>query len=173
LPKRAQRPRPELDADERVVDDADYVAKDGKFYPGSMISSMNRHGNIWSSVSAGVLVKRGDQTRLTCSWHCWEDHDDKYKDILGQDNAQARHVFRMTQGEDGTEVGRVMARIGETDIALAELHEGIVFENSLMGVKAAAKRLVHSDAIHIYDVFVIDAFSTVSRGSIRSVRGGR
>lgn len=73
--RRAQRPKPEVDEDERIADETDYVAKDGKFYPGAMISSLDKHGNTYCSVSAGVLVRKGSRHRLTCSWHCWEEHE--------------------------------------------------------------------------------------------------
>ena len=68
--KRAKRPRPELAEEKRVADETDYVASDGQFYPGAMLASVDKQGETYSSVSAGVLVQKGDQQRLVVSWHC-------------------------------------------------------------------------------------------------------
>ncbi|KAK0648936.1 hypothetical protein B0T16DRAFT_409126 [Cercophora newfieldiana] len=158
--RRLRRPRPELEEESRVADEIDYVARDGKFYPGSMISSTALDGTIYSSVSAGVLLFNGNDTRLTCPWHNWEDHFTKYPTLLGEDDDEARRVFTIVQGEPGTKVGHVVRRIGNTDIALASLGEGVAFENTFMDIQACAKRLVHSDSINLNDVYLIDGFTT-------------
>ncbi|KAK5663850.1 hypothetical protein OQA88_53 [Cercophora sp. LCS_1] len=158
--RRLRRPRPELEEEPRVADEIDYVARDGKPYPGSMISSTALDGAIYSSVSAGFLLFNGNDTRLTCPWHNWEDHFTKYPTLLGEDDDETRRVFTIVQGEPGTKVGHVVRRVGNTDIALASLGEGVAFENTFMDIQACAKRLVHSDSINLNDVYLIDGFTT-------------
>ncbi|KAK3363833.1 hypothetical protein B0T25DRAFT_528550 [Lasiosphaeria hispida] len=158
--RRAINPEPQVQEDDRVVDDTDYVAKDGMFYPGSMISSSKKAGGNYGCVTAGILLRKGTETRLTCSWHCWEDHDAAYPGLFGQDTDEAKRVFRIIQGEAGTEVGRVVTRVGCTDIALASLHGGIRFENRFLNIPTLAKCLVHSSAIQLNDSFVIDGHTT-------------
>ncbi|KAK0705503.1 hypothetical protein B0H67DRAFT_594207 [Lasiosphaeris hirsuta] len=165
LPNTPQRrclckPRPQPEEDSRVADETDYVARDGKFYPGNMVSSTARDGTTCSSVSAGVLLFNGNDVKLTCPWHNWEDHAAQYPTLLGEDDDEARRVFTMVQGEPGTKVGYVVRRVGNTDIALASLLEGVAFENIFMDIKACAKRLVHSNSIKSTDVYVIDGFTT-------------
>ncbi|KAK1837193.1 hypothetical protein QBC39DRAFT_325971 [Podospora conica] len=157
--KRAVRPKPEPEAEERVADGTDYIEKDGRLYPGSMISSQ-ADGSVVSSTCAGVLVQKGAAVRLTCPWHLWEKHDEQYPGLLGQDNDEARRVFGAVQGDEGTYVGHVVQRLGKTDIALMELAPGIEFENSFMGIKATARKFVHSKLVELYDEFLIDSFTT-------------
>ncbi|KAI5861225.1 hypothetical protein GGS23DRAFT_158705 [Durotheca rogersii] len=158
--RRAQKPKPQVAEEDRVADETDYVAKDGQFYPGTMLSSVDKKGNTYSSASAGVLVQKGGQQRLICSWHCWEEHDKKYPGLFDEDSNKAREVFRIIQGEGGTEVGRVVERVGQTDIALAKLHPGIKFVNNFMDINTNAKSLVPSNQVRLYDRFLIDGFST-------------
>lgn len=158
--RRSCKPRPELEKESRVADETDYVARDGKFYPGCMISSAALDGTVYTSISAGVLLSNGNETRLTCSWHNWEDHAKKHPTLLGQDDDEARRVFTVVQGEPGSRVGHVVRRVGDTDIALASLDEGIVFENTFMDIQACAKRLVHTDSILPGDIYLIDGFTT-------------
>jgi len=158
--RRGQHPKPQLAEDERIADETDYVAKDGKFYPGAMISSSDKHGNTYTSVSAGVMIRKGNERRLTCPWHCWEDHDKQYPGLLGKDDDEAKRVFIVVQGEKGTKVGYVKERVGKTDIALAKLDDGIVFQNTFMDVNATAKRFLHSERVGLWDVFYVDGFST-------------
>jgi hypothetical protein len=57
--KRVTTPSPKIkDSD---CDETDYVALDGKFYPGTMLNSLGKEGEIYSSVTAGVLVEKGHQ----------------------------------------------------------------------------------------------------------------
>jgi len=158
--RRSCRPRPELEEESRTSDETNYVSQDGKFYPGCMISSTTPDGTVYSSVSAGVLLFNRNNTRLTCSWHSWEDHAKKYPALLGEDDDEARRVFTIVQGEPGSRVGHVVRRVGDTDVALASLDEGIIFENTFMDIQACAKRLVHTGAIHANDIYLIDGFTT-------------
>lgn len=158
--RRTTRPRPELAEEKRVADETDYFAKDGQFYPGVMLSSVDKQGKTYSSTSAGVLVQKGDQQRLIVSWHCWEEHDKKYPGLIKEDNDEARRAFRIVQGEGGTEVGRVSERIGETDVALAKLHPGVKFENRFMDIKADAKTFILSDQVKYRDQVLFDSFTT-------------
>jgi hypothetical protein len=111
-------------------------------------------------MSAAVLVRKGSTHRLTCSWHYWEEHDGKYPNLLGQENEEAQRVFRVMQGEGGTDVGQIVERVGKTDIALAKLHDSVTFENTFMDINAVAKRFVHSKEVEYFDEFLIDSFST-------------
>ncbi|KAK0732178.1 hypothetical protein B0H67DRAFT_566838 [Lasiosphaeris hirsuta] len=168
--KRAVRPKPEPEEERRVADETNYIIRDGEFYPGSMISPQAEDGSTCSSVSAGVLVQKGTVVRLTCPWHCWENHDKKYPHLLGQNHDEARRVFGVVQGDEGTCVGQVVQRFGKTDIALMELAPGIEFENSFMEIKATARKFVHSELVSLFDEFLIDIFTT---GRQRLVSLGR
>ncbi|KAK5652052.1 hypothetical protein OQA88_10828 [Cercophora sp. LCS_1] len=158
--RRLRRPQPELDEEDenRVEDNTNYVARDGKFYPGSMISSTARNSTTYTSVTAGVLVFKGDEKKFTCSWHNWEEHEDQYPGLLGTNDDEARRMFTVLQGEPGSKVGHVVRRVANTDIALAKLDEEVVFENTFMDIRASAKRLVHSDSVHVGDEYVVDGF---------------
>ncbi|KAK1830393.1 hypothetical protein QBC39DRAFT_261131 [Podospora conica] len=162
--KRAQKPKPEPAEHERIADETDYVKLDGKFYPGAMISSVNENDKIYASASAGILVQRGTEIRLTCSWHCWEEQWKKYQKEFDQDSGETRRIFSVRQGrsgeDSGIDVGRVVRRVGETDIALAKLKPGVLFENRLMEADATAKKLVHSSRVVDYEQFLVDSFAT-------------
>ncbi|KAK1766322.1 hypothetical protein QBC33DRAFT_116863 [Phialemonium atrogriseum] len=159
----AVKPKPAR-LDTLVADETDYVQADGKFYPGAMINSIAKNGQVYSSISAGVLVSKGQQQRLTCSFHNWEDHAKTYPGIFGGRDAESRRLFQVVQGmvngNPGTPVGIVTERVGDTDIALAQLDNGIVFENTFMETNAIAKTLVHSKFQSMRDVYVIDSFVT-------------
>ena len=143
-----------------VADETDYVKADGRFYPGTMINSTDRAGPVYSSGTAGVLVEKDGEQRLTCSCHSWEDHDQKYPGRFGQDDDEARNTFEVVQGDPGTPVGFAECRMGNTDIALAKLHDGVVFENSFMEMAFPAKTLVPSKEQLIGDSYLIDSFTT-------------
>ncbi|KAK3934635.1 hypothetical protein QBC46DRAFT_347429 [Diplogelasinospora grovesii] len=163
---RAVKPEP-AELDNLVADEADYVRTEGKFYPGAMISSLNKSGEVYSSTSAGVLVQKGQQQRLTCSWHNWEDHVKQHPGKFGQTDTEAQRIFRAAQGavdgdahKAGTAVGYVRERIGDTDIALAQLDNGIVFENTFMDIDASAKTLVSTNDQNPGDEYLIDSHVT-------------
>ncbi len=111
-----------------------------------MISSPDRAGRVYSSTSAGVLVERHGEKSLTCSWHNWEDRDEKDLGKLGRkDDYEARKTFRAVQGvvdgHPGTTIGYVRERVGDGDVALMQLDDSVVFENSFTEMDAAAKNL--------------------------------
>ncbi|KAK1762517.1 hypothetical protein QBC33DRAFT_601374 [Phialemonium atrogriseum] len=143
-----------------VADETDYVKADGRFYPGTMINSTDRAGTMYSSGTAGVLVEKDGEQRLTCSYHNWEDHDQKYPGRFGQDDDEARRTFEVVQGNPGTPVGFAERRMGDTDIALAKLNDGVVFENNFMEMAFPAKTLVPSKEQSIGDSYLIDSFTT-------------
>jgi hypothetical protein len=60
-------------------------------------------------------------------------------------------------------VGFVRERIGNTDIALAQLNDGVVFENGFMEVDFSAKKFIHSRDQVMGDQYLIDSFSTGKR----------
>jgi len=161
--KRAVTPNPKPAAShDRTDDETDYVSMDGKFYPGSIIYSINdKQDRAMSCVSAGVLIRKGTSRRLTCSWHAWEDINKDNLGVFGQDTDEARHMFRVIQGtKPGTNIGYVKERVGETDIALIQLHDGITFENKFLDSGFSAKRLVHSSHTKAMELFHINGFPT-------------
>ena len=141
-------------------DETDYMRSDKKFYPGTMINSVNKEGEILSSATAGVLVEKGRKKRLTCSFHNWQNHYEKYPENFAQIDPTSQRIFQITQGTPGTAVGFVRERMGNTDIALAQLDKGVVFENSFMEMEYAAKTFIHSDDQRLGDEYIIDSFTT-------------
>jgi hypothetical protein len=143
---RRKQPQPQhIDGD---FDDTDYVKEEGCFYPGCMI--MNSAGGM---VSAGVAVERAQDLRVTVAFHCWPDEYKESTDKLGD----SEH-FSITQGT--TVVGNVTERIGDTDIGLAALKDGVAFNNQILGLDAAAKVLLPSNKLKYRDEFVVDGFTT-------------
>jgi hypothetical protein len=156
--KRVTTPMPKIkDSD---CDETDYVALDGKFYPGTMLNSLDKQREIYSSVTAGVLVEKGHKQRLTCSFHNWEEHNKAHPRTFGHSTTKSQRLFEVTQGKPGTRVRFVRERIGGTDIALAQLDEGVVFENSFMEMDYSAKAFVHSIDQSYTDEYMIDSFTT-------------
>ena len=111
---------PEPKFEDGVIDDTDYIKLNGKFYPGTMISSANKKGERLFSVTAGVLVEKGDEKRLTCSFHCWDKHHEKYPDEFGQSHPESQRIYQVLQGEPGTRAGYLLERMTPTDIGLAK-----------------------------------------------------
>lgn len=141
--KRLEEPIPRTASEE---DDTDYVKSQGCFYPGTKLSSAS--GN---QVSAGVLVRKDDDVRLTVAFHCWDDELEKTPEKLGNpDN------FSITQGE--TRVGHVAERIGTTDIGLAKINDEVDFSNRFLDFEATAKTLVPLREVTQRDTFIIDSF---------------
>lgn len=157
---RAVKPKPHLDVPRRIAGETNYVKTDGKFYPGSMLCSVTKARETYSAVSAGVPVEKDGEQRLTCSYHNWEDHHKNYPDKLGRDDRSARRIFQVVQGENGTTVGVVGERIGETDIALAELEQGVKFENKFMNLSGSPRLFTRSRDITLVDDFLFDSFTT-------------
>ena len=135
-----------------VYDDVDYVEERGLFFPGTMLSSGEDN-----CISAGILVNKGNQSRVTVAFHCWSNEYTQSTDKLG-DSA----YFKVTQGslEVGTNVGYIAERIGTTDIGLCKLLPDITFANRFLELDATAKRLLHSNDIRFGDLFQIDSFVT-------------
>lgn len=96
--------------------------------------------------------------------HNWEEHDKKIPGKFGESDAEAQRIFRAVQGEvkdePGTTVGYVRERMGDTDIALAQLDDGIVFENKFLEVNASAKTLIPSEDQRLNDTYLMDSFVT-------------
>ncbi|KAK0716178.1 hypothetical protein B0H67DRAFT_645827 [Lasiosphaeris hirsuta] len=104
LAKRAKNPTPHRAPEIRINDDTDYVARDRVFYPGSMISSAWK-GETQYSATAGILLERNGQQR--------------------SDDPLSNEVFIVYQGDTLSPVGTVVERVGQTDMALARLYDGI------------------------------------------------
>lgn len=132
-----------------VFDDVDYVQEKNNFFPGTMLRSTT--GN---SISAGILVTKGDQKRLTVAFRRWSEETAQFADEFGNPSC-----FRVTQGDvsKGTDVGYVAARIGMTDIGLCKLLPDVIFENRFLGMDIMAKSLLHSCKINFGDRFYIDS----------------
>ncbi|RBR24569.1 uncharacterized protein FIESC28_02619 [Fusarium coffeatum] len=146
---------------QEICDETDYVAMDGKFYPGTMIGSVDEEGELCSVVTAGILIEKGDEQRLTCSFHCWEDQHKKHPNQFGNSDDTAMETFKVLQGNNpGSTVGYVKERMGQTDIALAKLHDdGVVFENKFMEIEAAPKKFLASADHNFGDRFIFDSFA--------------
>lgn len=84
-----RRKNPELNYLEGAFDDSDYVKAQGCFYPGAMISSQSG-----DSVSAGILVEKAGEVRLTVAFHCWDEESKNDGKPLGNPKC-----FRVIQGD--------------------------------------------------------------------------
>ncbi|KAK3997728.1 hypothetical protein QBC44DRAFT_228647 [Cladorrhinum sp. PSN332] len=144
----------------KVEDDTDYLATQGRIFPGVMVSSLTQSGDAYSQISAGILVKKDDELRVTVSYHNWAKPISDYPGLLGVDSAHAREVFGAGQGDPGTPFGHLTGRIGETDIALLKLDEGVVFENRFMEFDAVPKELVKFAQVQRADTYVFDGCTT-------------
>lgn len=147
--KRVKTPKPQTL--EGHFDDTNYVQTQGFFSPGAMLSSNE------GSVSAGILVEKDSQHRLTVPFHCWQHEFSAYPDKLG-DPAH----FQVTQGSpaSGTKIGFVSSRIGTSDIGLCTLKPSILFSNQFMDITTEAQTLLPSREISMNDEFMIDGFVT-------------
>ena len=144
--KRFKKPEPRfLNGAE---DDTDYVKTQGCFFPGTKISA-----DSGQQVSTGIMVQRGQESRITVAFHCW---DEEYKDF--QDKLGDLDKFSVTQGE--TLVGNIVERIGTTDIGLAKLKDGIAFHNRFLDIPTTAKTLTPLENLAVNDEFLIDTFVT-------------
>lgn len=143
----------------RVEDDTDYIAKDGVFYPGAQVCSLDRKGETYSCVSAVVLVKKGTERRLTTAFHNWEQHAKKEPTLFGKSSPEARELFCAVQGDPGTKFGYLPIRIGQTDIGLIKMNDGIMFKNRFMEFEASAKKFLKTKNINLHDQFPLDSYS--------------
>ncbi|KAK4447806.1 hypothetical protein QBC34DRAFT_466807 [Podospora aff. communis PSN243] len=71
--RRAVQPTPGKAEEERTANETDCVATEGKFHPGSMVSSRDK-----------------------------DDHYEKYQDNFEEDSSETRRVCKVVQGEPGT-----------------------------------------------------------------------
>lgn len=146
--------QPMLETVDGQYDDSDYVAAQGSFQPGSMLCD-----DSGDMVTAGILVKKGDEERLTVSIHCWQKELDKIPEKMGDGQS-----FRVTQGK--THVGHVSSRLGNTDIGLATLNNGVDFRNQFMEMPGEPIELLHSDKLTMDDVYMMDSFTTGRQGGM-------
>ena len=147
---RTVRPKPQkLDGQ---ADNTNYLQTAGCFYPGSMLSASDG-----SSISAGILVRKGEEKRLTVAFPCWDEEFEKHGQHLGDPN-----FFTVTQGdlESGTPVGYVAERFKTSDIGFAVLAPGVEFSNRFLDINGEAKVLIPFENIKIGDEFVIDGYVT-------------
>ncbi|KAJ6256136.1 hypothetical protein Dda_8971 [Drechslerella dactyloides] len=152
-----------------VIDTTDYAKRDGKFYPGTMVCSINRkdpgEGEIHTMASAGICVKKDGVRRLTCSYNNWESQDKTHPGALERNDAETREIFQVVQGtkEDGgpgTRVGWVEKRFGDSDVIIAQLDEGITFENKILsGLDTEPKVLLRSDELCETDEFLTESYA--------------
>jgi hypothetical protein len=91
-------------------------------------------GRLWQ-ISAVILVEKDGEIRLTVAFHGWADEYAAMPDKLGNPDH-----FSVKQGN--TRVGYVAERVGETDIGLAKLDDGIVFSNRFLDIDTSAKTLL-------------------------------
>lgn len=66
----------------------------------------------------------------------------------------------VAQGNPGTSVGFVRERFQLSDIALAQLYHGILFEKIFVVMNATPKRFLESEEQKRGDVYPIDTFVT-------------
>ena len=155
--------------DDPVEDCADYIQRDGKFYPGAMLGSIVSTGSnqrkVDSMVSAGILVEKDGKKRLTCSFHAWEEQHKAHPGAFGRNDAASRDIFQVVQGmaddcQPGTSVGWVCKRFGDGDVAPAQLDGGINFENQFFaGLDTSPKVLLRSEDIRQGDDFLVVTFT--------------
>jgi hypothetical protein len=69
-------------------DDSDYDQTQGCFYPGTMLSADS--GN---QISAGVLVEKNGEIRLTVAFHCWTRTGTGYPTVRPT-NSQSVAIYR-------------------------------------------------------------------------------
>ena len=145
--KRLKAPKPQILADLQE-DDSDYVKSQGCFFPGAMLQAKSG-----DQITAGILVEKNLETRLTVAFHCWDTEYKAVPKTLGDGNH-----FSVSQAE--TTVGHVDERIGATDIGLAKLNNDIVFHNRFLDIPTKAKVLVCTSDFEVNDEFFIDSFVT-------------
>lgn len=162
--KREKQPDPtHVDGD---CDDIDYIQPQGCFYPGTMLSSKND-----TAISAGILLQRQDDVRLTVAIHCWDKQLESQVDL-----GHADYTVKQGDWASGTVVGRVTERMGDSDIGLAKVNEP--FSNRFLDLNGSAKTLLHTDDItNIHETFWIDSFVTgrqqLASLGVRALRAGQ
>lgn len=119
--KRTRETEPEPTTySQQIHHGTDHVT-DKTLFPGTMIGSASQEGELCSTGTAGILIEKGNEQRLTCSFHCWEDQHKKHLNQFGSSDTIMK-TFQILQGNNpGSAVGYVKERISQTDIALAKL----------------------------------------------------
>jgi hypothetical protein len=143
-----QRQRPQARHHDGEEDDTDYIESDGYFYPGAMLKA-----DSGGQISAGIAIEKGDKTRVTTAFHCWDSENEQSLEHLG--NAD---YFKVRQGE--THIGHVTDRISETDIGLMKIKDGINFNNRFLELDTVAETLMPTSQLSMNEDFVIDSFVT-------------
>lgn len=113
--------------------------------PGVCISSPTHpNGMPGMSTSAGVLLQRGVERRLTVANHGFQ---------------HSSEVFH-PEPTSGRRIGQIRLRLPPHDIALAELDPSITFDNQRYFEAPNPQRLVHHTEIQAGDWFECDGMST-------------
>lgn len=77
---------------------------------------------------------------------------------MADDDAQK--TFDLVQGDPGISVGFIRERHRSNDVALAQLHDDVVFENRFTKMDATPKRFLASHEQKKDDLYVMDTFLT-------------
>ena len=115
-------------------------------------------------VSAGIPVQKDGIKRLTCSYQNWEQQDCMYPGTLGKGDATTYEISKVVQGmtndnKPGTPVGWLRERFEDSDIALAQLDNGIHFENQFFEpLETNPKVLLALEDVDFGDEFLVDTF---------------
>ena len=128
--------------------DTDYIQSVGFASPGAMITS-----TTGQQMSAGLLLGKAGQRRLTTAIPCWDTELDTTPERFGDPE-----YFTLKKGS--THIGHLTQRIGMTDIGLATLKEGVSFTNRFLDILAVAKSLLCYEDIKLNDQFMVDSFVT-------------
>ena len=110
-------------------------------------------------ISAGILVEKDGQRRLTVSTHRWQKELDESPEKMGDPE-----FFRVTQGK--THVGHVSSKLWTSDIGLATLNENVEFRNRFIDIPGDLAQLLHSDMLQSNQVYMIDSFTTGRQGQL-------
>ncbi|KAK2788645.1 hypothetical protein FQN52_006590 [Onygenales sp. PD_12] len=133
--------------DALVADDTDYVKDKGYFCPGTMLGSTEG-----STITSGIEVQKGNETRVLAALHAWDDESRKNNDLGGAGD------FVVLQGK--TRVGYLDQRIDDTNMALIKVDDDVKFRNQFLDIDCVPQKLVRSTNISFKDTFYIDSFVT-------------
>jgi len=127
-------------------DSTDYLhAEPFKLSPGVCASSAAcARGTAWLSTSAGVLIQKGAERRLTLANHGFQHSDE---------------VFHPGP-TSGRRIGQIRLRLPPYDLALAELDPSIIFDNQRYFEAPNPQRLIDHTEIRAGDWFECDGMST-------------
>ena len=127
-------------------DSTDYLYTEPfKLSPGVCVSSAAcARGTAWLSTSAGILIQRGAERRLTLANHGFQHSDE---------------VFH-PDPTSGRRIGQIRLHLPPHDLAFAELDPLITFDNHRYFEAPNPQRLVDHSAIQAGDWFECDGMST-------------